>query len=296
MRIAIIGVGGAGDCLLSRQCGFYAERLGHKISYFYPVRDEVFKPLKHFFPDSIQISTDFDEGNNFEKDVFYRSKFDIEYGPFDEVYWVVPDLLYCNNHSFEWLRYNVHPQTIKQTRLLTHVWTPDYSDPLIYVALATSTPNYNYPYLRQLLIDLAGTLRTHIIYFPNISQWAGKDLNFGDLSNLPNNVWIDNDPDIIDSLEILRRSEYCISTCNGSSHWAFHFGIPRLILDPQFERPAWVARWKENEAECIDRLTDPGTVARIVKTNIEMPQTCLIDRRYLLNDVDWARVLMLKKY
>jgi ADP-heptose:LPS heptosyltransferase len=298
MNIAIIGCGGIGDCLLSYQCGHYAEKQGHEVRYFHPVRDEVFRVLNHIFPHCKQIDKSFDEGNNFEKDVKVRSKFAIEKNQyfFDAYYWVVPDLLFNNDHPFPWWEFNVHPQIIKQTRLLTHQWKRERHNPIIYCALATSTSNYDYPYLRQLLIDLAKTLPSHTIYFPNITKWGDKELSFGDLTNLPTNVWVDGNPDFLDSLQVLKISNYCISTCNGVSHLAYHLGIPRLILDPQFGKPAWISRWKEDEAECIDRLTDPGTVARIVRTNIEIPQTSLIDRKYLLYDQDWERILMLKKY
>jgi hypothetical protein len=296
MNIAMIGCGGIGDCLLSYQCGYHAETLGHEIWYFHPVRNEVFRVLNHIFPNCKQIDESYDEGNNFEKDVRVRAKFMKEYQNFDVYYWVVPDLLFNNDYTFPYWQFDIHPQTIKQTRVLTHKWKKDIYNPIIYCALATSTPNYDYPYLRQLLIDLAGSLSSHTIYFPNITKWGDKELSFGDLTNLPSNVWIDDNPDFLDSLKVLKRSEYCISTCNGVSHLSYHLGIPRLILDPQFGKPAWISRWKEQENECIDRLTDPGTVARIVRTNIEMPQTTLIDRKYLLYDQDWERVLMLKKY
>ena len=297
--VGIIGCGGIGDLILSQQCGHLISQ-GYDpkrplVYFYYPVRDEVFRVIQYLFPlNSHQISEEYDRGNNFEKDEKYRDMFKKDHPYLDIVYWVVPDLLFVNNYAFNYKKYNIDIQTIKSTRVLLNSRYP--AQKIIYCALATSTPNYHYPYLRQLFIDLAGALPSHTIYFPNITKWGGKELSFGDLTNLPSNIYIHDNPDFIESLEVLKKSEYCICTCNGTSHISYHLGIPRLILDPQFERPAWVARWKENESECIDRLIDPGTIARIVKTNIEMPQTSLIDRKYLLYDQDWERVLMLKKY
>jgi hypothetical protein len=297
-KISICCVGGIGDTLLGRQCGYFSERAGDEVSFFYPVREEIFRVIKYFFPDSIQIGEAFDSGNNFEKDITYRNQFrDLHLNKdYDQtIYWVVPDLLFANDHAFNYQAYNIEPQTIKTTKLLLDQRMP--VENIIYCALATSTPNYEYPYLRYLLKDIADRLPEFIVYFPYVSSWSGKRLDFGDLKGLPGNVWVDENPDFLESIELMKKSRYGVCTCNGSSHLMYHLGIPRLILDPQFMRPAWVARWKENESECINRLTDPDTVAHIVATNLRLPQTMLLDRKYLLDKTaDWKNVLMLKKY
>jgi hypothetical protein len=297
-KISICCVGGIGDTLLGRQCGYFAERAGDEVSFFYPVREEIFRVIKHFFPNSIQIGEAFDSGNNFEKDITYRNQFrDLHLNKdYDQtIYWVVPDLLFANDHAFDYKKYNIDIQTIKSTKVLLNQRKP--IEKIVYCALATSTPNYEYPYIRYFLKDLSDRLPDYKIYFPYVSNWSGKSLNFGDLTGLPKNVWVHENPDFLESIEILKKSCYCVCSCNGPSHISYHLGIPRLILDPQFMRPAWVARWKENESECVDRHIDPDTASYIVATNIRIPQTTLIDRKFLLNKtIDWKQALFLKKF
>jgi hypothetical protein len=75
--------------------------------------------------------------------------------------------------------------------------------------------------------------------------------------------------------------------------------MPRLILDPQFNRIPWISRWKEDYEECIDINTDYNDITRLVVNNINNPETLLIDRKILLNLIksgynSWKDIFYLK--
>jgi len=123
---------------------------------------------------------------------------------------------------------------------------------------------------------------------------------YGDFNiNFPSNVWIDDNPQFEKSLDILTKSKYGIFTCNGPSHIAYQIGMPRLILDPQFNRIPWISRWKEDYEECIDINTDYNDITRLVVNNINNPETLLVDRKILLNLIksgynSWKDIFYLK--
>jgi hypothetical protein len=291
-KVAIIGAGGFGDLILSRQCGSFIKE-NREVFYYYPVRDEIFKAIKAFFTDSIQIEESYDAGNSFVTNPQIRDKFYQSRKGFSETYWVVPDLLFRNPYSFDYVKYNTNPQIIKQTRLLTHYRKVKK---LIYVGLQTSTAGYLYSYIPEIINKLAQTLPDYQIYFPEVLNWNNTGLQKLEFINLPENVTIHKNPDFVESLRILETASYFIGTDNGPSHLAYQFGIPRLILDPQYNKPAWVARWKEDPTESISINTNFMDVAALVKLNLQIPQTMMLPRNMVLANlgVDWPANLLFK--
>ena len=156
---------------------------------------------------------------------------------------------------------------------------------------------YNIPELLKLI---AQKLPNYQIYFPKLKSWDKDIVHIGDFNiSLPNNVFIDEDPNFNDSLDILCKSEYGIFTCNGPSHIAYQLGVPRLILDPQFNKIPWISRWKEDNEECIDINTSTELVSNIVLHNIENPETLLVDRKIILYLItngynNWKEIFLLK--
>ena len=76
-------------------------------------------------------------------------------------------------------------------------------------------------------------------------------------------------------------------------------GIPRLVLDPQFNKIPWMSRWKEDYEECIDINTQYTDLVNLVATNIKNPETTLIDRKKLLDLIkngynNWKDIFLLK--
>jgi hypothetical protein len=292
MSVLIIGGHGLGDCILSLQCANYIPHSDFEI--LISARDEVFRPLKHLFANMFylqQIDEKYGEDNNILSKPEWMQELSRGY---DEVYYIIPDLLFRNPYAFDCQRYRVHPQVVKQTRLLTGEAT---HEKVVYLGLMTTTPGYLYPDLPKLVVEVAKALPNHTIYLPWIGQWANQQTNLPELpTNLPENLMVDANPDFTDSLEWLRKASYFVGTCNGPSHVAYQYGIPRLVLDPQFNRLPWMARWKEDYSECIPINSPVNQIVELIKTNVEIPQTCLIPRIQVLTNspCNWPGALFFK--
>jgi hypothetical protein len=168
---------------------------------------------------------------------------------------------------------------------------------MIYLGLMTTTAGYSYGEPISLATNLAYSLPLYKIYFPIINTWAGKDIKSIDIpSRLPSNLIIEFNPQFNDAIDNLAKSSYFVGTDNGPSHIAYHLGIPRLILDPQFNKLPWIARWREDYLESIPINTPVETVTSIVKMNLDIPQTTLIPRMVCLTygDANWDHLLWLK--
>jgi hypothetical protein len=292
----ILGGHGLGDCILSLQCASF---LKQKPLTLISTRDEVFTPLKHAFGKRFklkQVDESFSEDNKILKNTELVKELQSQYPESnDEFYYVIPDLLFRNKYAFDYEKYNVHPQTIKSTRLLVQDNKPQK---IIYFGTLTTTRGYDYPEAKRLMELVAKKFKDHTIYCPSLEQWGGdKVKSLISSIDLPDNVFIDVDPKFEDSIDWLKKSCYFVGTCNGPSHLAFHYGIPRLILDPQYEKPAWISRWKEDYQESVSIQVPAELAAKIIELNIELPQTCLVPRRTVADNFiqDWPQLLLFKE-
>lgn len=312
-KALIIVAHGLGDCLQGLQVGTLIKykltsessklaNLG-KIDILACVRDEVFDPLLYLFSHYGQFNSiiqhpekeKWGENNWILSNQDALNEYKINY---DYIYYVIPDLLSRGPLAFDYQKWGLSLQTIKNTRLLVDDFEPEKR---IYMGLATSTKEYLYPYIPQLLIKLANILPNHEIYFPNITKWAGKDINLGDFNRkFPDNVKITNDLDFIENLSILRKSCYGVFVDNGASHCSYHLGQPRLLIDHRtgFGRDSvpWVARWRETLEDSINANSNISDICELIKTNIEIPQTLLLPKSVVINNlgVNWARELIFK--
>ena len=295
MSVAILCSDGTGGSIHGQNCAEIVFKVtGVRPTVFYAARDETFEPIKYLFPDTIQIPEEFQHNNNFERPG-YKERFIGEYGQFDEIYYVVPDLLYQNAHAFDYKRYNTTPTQIKQYRALTHLYKPEKK---VFLGLTTTTNGYHYEHIREFIIDLAQRLPDYELYFPSIKQWAGVSLDYTEiLKDLPSNVTVAENPSFIDSIKVLCNCEYGIFTCNGLSHIAFSTGQNRLVFDPQFNRIPFMSRWKETYEELVPFDTPAKQAAKVVEINLRQPISCLIDRKFLFNiedKTDFERKVLLK--
>jgi hypothetical protein len=259
----------------------------------------VFEPLKHAFGKYFKlkhVDESYSEDNNILKNVQLIKELQSKYPQSNnEFYYVIPDLLFRNKYAFDYKKYNVHPQTIKSTRLLTQDSEPQK---IIYFGTLTTTQGYDYPEAKRLMELVAKKFKDYTIYCPSLERWGGdKVKSLISSIDLPDNVFIDVDPKFEDSIDWLKKSCYFVGTCNGPSHLAFHYGIPRLILDPQYEKPAWISRWKEDYQESVSIQVPAELAAKIIELNIELPQTCLVPRRIVADNFiqDWPQLLLFKE-
>jgi hypothetical protein len=300
MNLINIGGHGLGDCILSLQISYLLKQKCFKHTTLISTRDEVYKPLWHIFANELdlhQIDSKYADDNALLHNENYIKEIASQYNS-NNITYNVPDLLFRNPLAFKYNDYGLNPQLIKKTRVLSRHFTK--KENIIYCGLLTTTKGYMYQNIPLLLRSLGEHLPNYTIYFPKIKTWD-KDLDYiGDFNiNFPSNVWIDDNPQFEKSLDILTKSKYGIFTCNGPSHIAYQIGMPRLILDPQFNRIPWISRWKEDYEECIDINTDYNDITRLVVNNINNPETLLVDRKILLNLIksgynSWKDIFYLK--
>lgn len=301
-----IGGHGLGDCILSLQISHFLSQQNVAHQNLISTRSEIFNPLKYLFQNKYefnQIDEKITENNTIINNHDLQEELKKKYNA-SEIIYNVPDLLFRNPLAFDYQKYNLNPQIIKKQRLLLNTGFRQKKENIIYCGLATSTENYVYYDIPKLIEKLAQSLPTYKVYFPLLTKWDKPINNLGNFDvNFPDNVIIDKDPKFEDSLNILKESIYGIFTCNGPSHIAYHLGIPRLILDPQFGKLPWIARWKEDYEECIPINSSINEILTIVVNNIMIPQTQMFDRKFISfleknspnpSNLDWSQILYFK--
>jgi len=294
---------GLGDCLLGFQVAHFLEQKDYT-DICVSTRQEIFEPLQYLFQKQLNKQThlynippQYSEDNAilYNNDLLKQLLQEIKCRPhLDKFYYVIPDLLFRNPYAANDI--GIAPHVIKSTRvLLNRRQTPNK---LIYCGLQTTTKNYHYHGTANLLKRLATELPDYTIYYPNIQSWNNEQTHYIDNEQFKeyNNILIDNNPKFIESIDVLLKSDYFIGTCNGPSHIAYHLGIPRLILDPQYGRLPWIARWKEDTSENISNTINYIDVCEVVKTNILDSSTTLIPRIDILRNVgvNWKDCLLYK--
>lgn len=292
MIIASISAHGIGDVLAGLQINHFFRIKGYSVIPLVSARKEVFDPLSLLFDEIIKIDEKYSHENAILNSQELLDEIYSNY-KFDYLNYHVPDLMYKNPLALPLDAMGLSIQIIKKHRLLINKGLN--KEKIVYLGFSTSTDNYMYPYIKAFCKELKEYLPDYVLYFPKPNQWD-KKIEYGDLDGIEKYVHLEEDPSFETSINILKRSEYGVFTCNGPSHLAYHLGIPRLILDPQFERIPWIARWKEDYEECINIDTDPRKAARLVALNVKIQQTQLIPRQKVLENLytNWNKELIIK--
>jgi hypothetical protein len=299
-KLVNIGGHGLGDCLLSLQISYLLEERKIEHINLISTRNEVFEPLNYIFGNKfklIQIEEKYAHENAIIDNIDFQREIEKKYHSTNLTY-NVPDLLFRNPLGLNYKKYGLEPSIIKQTRVYTD--NPVQKEGIIYCGLCSTTEGYVYENIPLLLIRLAEFLPSYTIYFPMINKWDKQINNLGNFDiSFPSNVFIDKNPSFIDSLKWLQRSCYGVFTCNGPSHIAYQLGIPRTVLDPQFSKIPWMARWKEDYNDCIPINIDINSIAQLIYANINYPQTKMIDSKIILeliqkNQDNWKDIFYFK--
>lgn len=295
-----IGGHGIGDCILSLQISHFLKLKGVEHTNLISARKEVFDPLNYFFKDDFDLQK-IDEKYAHENAIISNPLLLEEIKRCfngDAVTYNVPDLLFRSPLSLDCNKHELNIQLLKKTRIMPHRFIG--KEKLIYCGLCSTTNGYVYENIPLLIKVLAEFLPDHIIYFPLIKEWDRTIDNLGNFDiNFPANVLIHQNPAFEESIDFLKRSCYGVFTCNGPSHLAYQLGVPRLVLDPQFDRIPWISRWKESEEECVSINTSHSDVARLVHANVKHPETTLVDRKKILQSIrnnkdDWSHIFYFK--
>lgn len=298
----IIAPGAIGDSILAFQCAHFAKQAGEQVLVGVSARDDVFNIIHYVFSDLFDIvrlpepltsnHALLKESNPLD---YLRDNFSALLN-INKFYYVVPDLLFNNPYHFQYQAYGLKtPNIIKQQRLLLNSkLVIGQAKKIIYLAPHSSTPGYEYPDFNNLILALAESLSEYLLYLPKFTEWAGKAVFSPNdkVLKLPNLIYSEG---FEKGISYLANSCYCISTCNGPSHLAYQFGVPRLVIDPQYCKLAWDSRWKEDVCECVSNLMTCDQLANIVWANLKTPQTLLIPRVYAFTNRDWQKELIIKE-
>lgn len=280
-----LGGHGLGDCILSLQISSLLSQKNIPHVNCISTRHQVFDPLKYVFGNKFNINIvdeKYSHNNSIVLNKYLQEELKQTFNC-SEITYNVPDLLFHHPLALNCEKYDLNTGLVKKHR--TFIGSDIKKEKIIYCGLATSTSGYLYKDIQNLLITLANSLPDYLIYFPNIKSWD-KEINMGNFEiEFPKNVYVHENPKFEESLDFLLKSKYGIFTCNGPSHVAYQMGIPRLVLDPQFNKLLWMARWKEDYEECIDINENYINISALVTENINNPETLLMDRKIILNHI-----------
>jgi hypothetical protein len=291
----IITSAGIGDAILSLQSSFYVNQ---PYRNHICARDEVVKPLQYAFKGYFNLVQWPEEYVANYRILTDKAIQDEICGDDKERYFIIPDLLFRGPLAFDYRKYNTNPQTIKSTKLLANRYKPEHNK-IISCFLASTTPGYLYDNIGELLRQIGQKLPDYTIFFPKVTAWANKDIEYGDLSRLPFNVYVDESPDIYKCIDILAKSEFVVCTDNGFYHLANQYGAAVVLLDPQYNKLPWSARWRATTDNSVPINIPPELASELVNILIKEPVTQLIPRIKVLEkiasgDYNWKDNLLLK--
>jgi len=291
--VYILGNDGIGGLLQTVQAAHFVKANGDNPIILCPSRDEVFKPFDFLVSDSFKC-LQVPEGQVELLIKYGKKTFGVKES--DEIYLVYPDGIFRNPYSFDFQKYKTTPAALNELRTLTHKYNPKKRH--IYINMATSTEGYLYQNIPELVRTIANTLPDYEIHCSVITKWANKNINMGDFYQMPKNVLIYQNDDIINQINIMSQCEYGIFTDNGFSHISYHLGQNRLLIDPRYgygpTSLIWRIRWRETDKDSLGFNSFPDDIANVVKINLEIPQTTLLPKYLVLMNqgIDWSKQLL----
>lgn len=309
-KIVIYTLGGCGDMIQACQVAYWVKRKypidGYSnVEIICLARDETYEPIKLLFGDQFKIYQH-ESKEKWGEDYLLITNSNLlrEIKEKYEVYVIAPDLLFrAGEYSFNFQKYNCSPQQIVQTRLLTHKYQPEK---IVYCAFAnTTTKNYNYNGIKELIKCLSAALTDYKFYMPVLLTWNNEktldcDKNV-ELSNLPSNVLVDYSPSWERALSFMSKSCYVITLDSAPFHLSYQYGSNRLCLDPRFgyqgNQCLWHSRWRNiGLHDSVNINTSPEIVCELVKLNLKIPQTTLLPKWFVLNNLNanWEQMLGFK--
>lgn len=283
MKVAIIGGDGFGGFMQSANCAHFARQNSKdEVHLFYAANEDKAIGIRYLYPDVKIIPEEYQQNYQFLRDPSCIERFKLKFGTYDKYYFHAPDLLWQNEYAFEYKRFKTTPLAIKTYRGLTHLYNPSKK---IYIAHISTTENYSYPKIIELIDEIAARLPNHEIIVPILESWAANKLDYSNIVNhqFSDNVKIKINPSFIESIKDVCTSEYTVCCDNGMSHLSHNLGQPNLLLDGRYMQLPWMVRWKESFENCVPMETPPDVLGRIVEINVKQPISTLIDRKFLFN-------------
>lgn len=301
-NIHILSDGGIGDCVFAIKHVEVVQKLGYACSLYFPVRDEIFNVLVYLTKNRYHIvQLPLDDKEELRKggaELEFFKKVYAKDG--DLIYFVAPDNLGQGPLGFDYKRFKTSIQTVKESKILTHLWAPNG---VIFLSLNSSTPQYQISGDRIISIirQVARQNPNHLLYYNKIDSWNGQKVNTFEIPNdLPENVRIYKNQAFNESLLWLFAADYLLTVDCGIMHIGHSLGLPTTALNTRWGAQGWpwTARWALSSDTWIPANTDSISIGRLIKTNLETPPTLLLSRLDILQnlDADWKQALLLKEY
>lgn len=288
---------GIGGQLQGFSCADIVQKQGHEVHIGIFARNEIFNFLKELFKDKfkniVQLPESFTEDYKLEKDDILWKKLS---GDFDECYFVCPDTLFRNPHRFNYKKYNVSLSKIKNYKLLQDKYNPQEN--ICILNLLSVTNGYTYPYISDLINFLCLQNPKWKFITANNIVWNGIKIHV-DIKNKYSNLIVEENPTLLKWFEWMTKANFSISTDCGMMHVANHLTMEQLILDPQFNRMPFYARWRATGDDSIPISTSAMDVAKLTKNLLDnelarlLPKKLLLDR-LLQGDINYPNELIYK--
>lgn len=290
--INILSSGGTGDFLLGIRLKYLLNQLhpNFLVSNYLCCRKETWKMIKVLYPNDKNLvpspETQLEQFKNKEElNLFQKDA---------ENYRVYPDSLFRGFGSPPLKEWGISNFLIKQTRTLLGKWKPEN---YISLALNSITDGYTFHSIAELAYKLAAQFPDKIVYLPLISKWNNKDLPKYNFNNKPDNLLIDFEPEFSKVYDILCKSEFLISTDNAMYHIGGEIAIPQLLLDPQYNKYAFLSRWRpmgNYNSIPINSLVED--IVNIVDTQLKYPETQMLPSESVFrrNNINWPQTLIFK--
>lgn len=296
-KVKILVNGGIGDCLQGLSCADIVQSQGNEVDIGVFARNEIFNFLKELFKDKfkniVQLPESFIQDYQIERNDDFWSRLSQGY---DECYFICPDTLFRNPHRFNYKKYNLNLSQIKNYKLLSGDYKPQ--DNLCYLALLSVTDGYTYPHTSDLINFLCLQNPKWNFYIAQGITWNGRKIHT-DIKNKYSNLIVDDNPTLLKSYEYMRKASFAITTDNGPMHMFNHLGTEKLVLDPQYNKAAFIARWRRTMDDSIPITTSSIEVAKITKNLLDNELARLLPRKFLLDrllhgDIRWHEELIYK--
>ena len=294
-NINLLAAGGSGDFLLSYKLKcllnfLYPEK--YIIKNYFCSRPETFNIIKTIFPndpDIIQLPENYLEDKKTEESLGNINNFA------SRNFIAYPDTLFRGHGKPTLSEWNINPLMIKQYRVLLGKNKPSG---YISFALNSVTNFYTYHSIPELVTKVAKAFPDRKIFYPLLNRWAGKDVPQPNFGNLPKNVELNINPSFEKVYEILCKSDHTICTDNLIMHLCGEMFSNHLILDPQYKKPAWESRWRNNSyynSIPIESLVDD--IVDIVKIQIDSPESQMVsvENFYRKGEVNISQLLLFKE-
>lgn len=217
---------------------------------------------------------------------------------YDKVYAVTPDFLFQAPFSFPWFHYcksykrflQIPVQLQTDYKFKHEAINPNTKNVFLNMTSVTMEKNYSFPALQK-LVDFFAKSNYNVI-IARISNWKGTPIPF----LLQGKFYDLVDRPIDEVVNILNKCDYFCGIDSGFSHIAYHLGLPRLILQYQFNQPFHIARYQNDTTDCIPLNSTPETIFNRIMLNLRDPITEAIPAQFNIPYQTNTKQLLYKKY